>query len=186
MVLTTKYRKKVITPAILTRLTELIQHISQKWGCEVIEFNGEVDHVHLLFRYYPQMQLSKFVNALKSYTSQIIRKEFLAELKQVYWGKPVFWNGAYFVASCGGVTVEVLKQYVQSQNSPAESEQRKVIPPITAPSGTVWDSCRVTLRISSTDAPHALSQGLAPYNFRSFFVLMYILLLVFPPNVAKK
>ncbi len=127
---------------MLTRLTELVQHISrqlcggifprkraaQKWGCEVIEFNGETDHVHLLFKYYPQMQLSKFVNALKSYTSQIICKEFMFEVKQVYWSKPVFWNGAYFIASCGGVTVEVLKQYVQSQNSPVESEQREVIP----------------------------------------------------------
>ncbi len=47
LVLTTKYRKKVIYPAMLTRLTELIQHISQKWGCEVIEFNGEADHVHI-------------------------------------------------------------------------------------------------------------------------------------------
>lgn len=70
LVLTTKYRKKVITPAMLIRLGELVHHILQKWGCEVIEFNGESDHVHLLFRYYPQMQLSKFVNALKSYTSQ--------------------------------------------------------------------------------------------------------------------
>ncbi len=113
---------------MLNRLTELIQHISQKWGCEVIEFNGEADHVHLLFRYYPQMQLSKFVNALKSYTSQVIRLEFMYEIKQVYWGKPVFWNGAYFIASCGGVTVEVLKQYVQNQNSPAESERREATP----------------------------------------------------------
>lgn len=47
----------------------------------------------------PQMQLSKFVNALKSYTSQQIRKEFLTEIRRVYWGKPVFWNSAYFVAT---------------------------------------------------------------------------------------
>ncbi|MEH2059454.1 MAG: IS200/IS605 family transposase [Nostoc sp.] len=127
LVLTTKYRRKVITPAMLTRLGELVNHISQKWGCEVVEFNGESDHVHLLFRYYPQMQLSKFVNALKSYTSQQIRKEFLMEIRRVYWGKPVFWNSAYFIASCGGVTVEVLKQYVQNQDS-ASCAQGKMAP----------------------------------------------------------
>ncbi|AFY48526.1 transposase [Nostoc sp. PCC 7524] len=146
LVLTTKYRKKVITPAMLIRLGESVNHISQKWGCEVVEFNGESDpsgsqslqagkpvqraahHVHLLFRYYPQMQLSKFVNALKSYTSQQIRKEFLMEIRRVYWGKPVFWNSAYFIASCGGVTVEVLKQYVQNQDSSTCAQDQLAIP----------------------------------------------------------
>lgn len=36
---------------------------------------------------------------------------------QVYT-KPMLWTGSYFVASCGGVTVEQLKQYVQQQQSP--------------------------------------------------------------------
>ena len=109
LVLVTKYRRKVISPAMLERLAQLMQHICQKWGCQCIEFNGEADHVHLLFSYYPQMQLSKFINSLKSYTSQTIRKEFPCEVKRVYWGKPVFWTSSYFIASCGGVTVEVLK-----------------------------------------------------------------------------
>lgn len=115
LVLVTKYRRKVISPDILDRLGQDVQHICQKWGCNCIEFNGEADHVHLLFSYYPQMQLSKFIGSLKSYTSQTIRKEFHAEVKRVYWGKPVFWTSSYFIASCGGVTVEVLKRYVQEQ-----------------------------------------------------------------------
>ena len=96
---------------------------------------GEADHVHLLFSYYPQMQLSKFINSLKSYTSQTIRKEFPCEVKRVYWDerfaeelfprklsrKPVFWTSSYFIASCGGVTVEVLKRYVQEQGKSVES-----------------------------------------------------------------
>jgi putative transposase len=99
----------------------LMQHICQKWGCQCIEFNGEADHIHLLFSYYPQMQLSKFINSLKSYTSQTIRKEFPREVKRVYWSKPVFWTSSYFIASCGGVTVEVLKRYVQEQGKSVES-----------------------------------------------------------------
>lgn len=117
LVLTTKYRRKVICATMLTRLAVLINHISDKWGVEVMEFNGEADHVHLLFSYYPQLQLSKFINALKTYSSIHIRKEFAEEISRAYWGKPVFWNSAYFLASCGGVTVEVLKQYVQNQAS---------------------------------------------------------------------
>jgi len=116
LVLTTKYRHKAITPTMLIRLEEIVKTFCQEQGCEVIEFNGEADHVHLLFSYYPQLTLSKFVNSLKTVTSRLIRKDFSEELKSVYW-KPVFWNGSYFIASCGGVTVETLKKYVQSQAS---------------------------------------------------------------------
>jgi putative transposase len=114
-VLTTKYRKKIITPSILKRMEEVIRDICKKWNCVCIEFNGEEDHIHLLFQYYPQMDLSKFVNSLKTSTSRKIRQEYIDELPPVYGRRHVFWNESYFVASCGGVTVEVLKKYVQSQ-----------------------------------------------------------------------
>lgn len=117
LVLTTKYRRKVINAAMLVRLGEIFEQLCQKWGCEVVEFNGEQDHVHLLFGYYPQMQLSKFVNNLKTVSSLYIRKEFKNDVDKFY-RKPVFWHSAYFIASCGGVTVEQLKQYVSEQDSP--------------------------------------------------------------------
>lgn len=123
LVLTTKYRRKVITAAMLKRLGEIFNDLCQKWGCEVMEFNGEEDHVHLLFRYYPQVQLSKFVNNLKTVSSLYIRKEFPEQVKRFYWNKPVFWHSAYFIASCGGVTVETLKRYVQQQDSPIEPQE---------------------------------------------------------------
>ena len=116
LVLTTKYRRKAITPSMLSRLQEIAQDFCLEQGCDVIEFNGEADHVHLLFGYYPQLTLSKFVNSLKTVTSRLIRKEFSEELKKLY-SKPVFWNGSYFIASCGGVTIETLKKYVQGQAS---------------------------------------------------------------------
>ena len=115
IVLTTKYRRKVMVPEMLNRLGEIFTSICAKWGCEIIEFNGESDHIHLLFGYYPQVQLSKFVNNLKTVSSRMIRKEFSAQVVKFYRDKPVFWNEAYFIASCGGVTVETLKKYVQNQ-----------------------------------------------------------------------
>lgn len=121
LVLTTKYRRKVITVSMLHRLSEIFQELCLKWGCEIVEFNGEADHVHLLFRFYPQMQLSKFVNNLKTVSSIYIRKEFITEIQKFY-RKPVFWHSAYFIASCGGVTVEELKRYVQEQDSPVDTE----------------------------------------------------------------
>lgn len=117
LVLVTKYRRKVITAEILQRLEEIFHATCLKWESRLVEFNGEPDHVHLLLDYNPKVQISKFVNNLKTVSSRLIRKDFESSLAQVY-SKPVFWSGAYFVASCGGVTVEQLKQYVESQHSP--------------------------------------------------------------------
>ena len=119
LVLVTKYRKKVINQAIHARLADIFQETCSKWETSLVEFNGEVDHVHLLIRYHPQIQLSKFIANLKTVSSRLIRKEFDDYLKQFY-RKPVFWTGSYFVASCGGVTVEQLKQYVQQQELPGQ------------------------------------------------------------------
>jgi putative transposase len=107
---------------MLQRLTEICFDLCQKWSVELIEVNGEEDHLHLLFGFYPQMQLSKFVNNLKTVSSIYIRKEFPEQVKRFYWGKPIFWHSAYFIATCGGVTVEQLKQYVQQQESPTDDE----------------------------------------------------------------
>lgn len=118
LVLVTKYRKKVIDVDILQRLEEIIRSVCEKWGCDVVEVNGEPDHIHLVFSYYPQVQLSKLINNLKTVTSRMIRKEFEERLAKVYRTAPVFWTNSYFLASCGGVTIEQLKQYVQNQDAP--------------------------------------------------------------------
>lgn len=117
LVLVTKYRKKVIDAQILLMLGEIVSSVCEKWGCNVIEFNGEADHIHMVFSYYPQVQLSKLINNLKTVTSRMIRKEFEERLAKIYW-KPVFWTNSYFLASCGGVTIDQLKQYVQNQDAP--------------------------------------------------------------------
>jgi putative transposase len=117
IVFVTKYRKKLINQALLARLNEIFVATCQKWECELLEFNGEVDHVHLLIRYHPQVELSKFIANLKTVSSRLIRKDFTAYLAN-YYRKPVFWTGSYFVASCGGVTVEQLKVYVEQQSTP--------------------------------------------------------------------
>jgi putative transposase len=119
LVLTTKYRRKVLAGEMLTRLDEILYDLCQKWNCKLIEVNGEEDHIHLLFQYYPQIDLSKFVNNIKSVTSRRIRSEFAEHVNKMYW-KDVLWNESYFIASCGGVTVTVLRQYIEQQNRPSE------------------------------------------------------------------
>lgn len=115
LVLTPKYRRKVITQEILNRLHVLVEELCEKWGCELIEFNGEPDHVYVLFRFYPQVQLSKFIGNLKSVTSRRLREEFSEYLGRVYPGKQAFWGESYAVDSCGDAPLETLKHYVQTQ-----------------------------------------------------------------------
>ena len=117
LVLTTKYCRKVFTEEMIRRLLEVVGDLCEKWDCKMIEFNGDADHVHLLFQYYPQMELPKFVSNLKSVSSRRLRSEFAERVDQFYW-KSVLWNESYFIASCGGVTVSVLKRYIEQQDAP--------------------------------------------------------------------
>jgi len=117
LVLTTKYRRKAFTLLMLKRLEDILVDLLEKWDCKLVEFNGEEDHVHLLFQYHPDLQLSKLVNNVKSVTSRKLRQEYTDHLEKFFW-KDAFWNGSYFVASCGGVTISKLKEYIENQTSP--------------------------------------------------------------------
>ncbi len=101
LVLTTKYRRRAITNEMLQRLHIILEDLLVKWDCKLVEFNGESDHVHLLFQYHPDLQLSTLVGNIKSTTSRRLRQEFSEHLSRFYT-KDVFWNGSYFIASCGG------------------------------------------------------------------------------------
>lgn len=115
LVLTTKYRKKVFNRKMIERLETIFKKLlEENWSCQMIEFNGESDHLHVLIQYNPQIQLSKLVNNLKTVSSRYLRKEFEIQTKKA------LWNGSYFLASCGGVTVEQLKKYVQNQDTPTQ------------------------------------------------------------------
>ena len=120
IVLVVKYRRKAINPAILKRLQQIFQDTLAKWESQLVEFNGEEDHVHLLIDYKPDIPLSTLIGNLKTVSSRLIRKENLWLANKYFYNKPYFWTGAYFVASCGGVTVEQLKQYVENQEQPKQ------------------------------------------------------------------
>jgi putative transposase len=115
LVLVTKYRRKVINQEILNRLHEIFTSTCEKWNTKLTDFNGESDHVHLVIDFPPDVEISKLVNNLKTVSSRLIRKEFATVVNQYH--KPVFWTGAYFVASCGGVTIEQVKRYVENQTA---------------------------------------------------------------------
>jgi putative transposase len=119
IVLVTKYRKKAINKERLERLRVIFKETLEKWECQLLDFNSDFgDHCHLVIEFKPNVQLSKLIANLKTVSSRLIRKEFPHLSQKYFYGKPYFWTGAYFVASCGGVTVDLLKAYVEKQASP--------------------------------------------------------------------
>ena len=119
LVLITKYRHKCINKVILERLKEIVERLFNLWSCDIIEIEGEKDHLHLLFSAPPQIQVSKLVNNLKTTSSRLIRKEFSEHLRRYYW-KPYFWSRSYCVVSAGGAPLELIKQYIDNQDKPKE------------------------------------------------------------------
>lgn len=114
LVLVTKYRYKAISTPILNRLKEIFVATCQKWECELTQFNGESDHVHMLIDINPKVQISAFANNLKTVSSRMIRKEFPEHCARFYH-KPVFWKIGYCVVSTGGASLDVVKNYIQNQ-----------------------------------------------------------------------
>lgn len=76
LVLVIKYRRKVISYEVSNRLKEIFEYISPKYKIVLEEWNHDKDHVHLLFRANPNTEISKFLNAYKSASSRLIKKEF--------------------------------------------------------------------------------------------------------------
>ena len=117
LVLVTKYRRKCFTNEMLNRLEEIVRKNCQDWEIDLLEFNGEADHIHLLLEMHPNIMPSKFINNLKTVSSRLIRKEFEEELKPYYW-KPVLWTRAYCLLTTGGATIDVIREYIQKQKRP--------------------------------------------------------------------
>ncbi|MBD2302497.1 IS200/IS605 family transposase [Nostoc sp. FACHB-190] len=120
VVLIAKYRKEVITQEILVRLQEVFNRVCEKRKCLLTEFSREENHVHLLIDVHPDNNISQLIGSLKSASSRIIRKEFQDYLKQYYWKEkdPSFWTDTYSVNSVGGAPLEIVKEYIHSQDKP--------------------------------------------------------------------
>ena len=117
LVFITKYRGRVFDGEHLTKLEEIMRDICQQFEVELVEFNCETDHVHLLVNFPPKVAISKLVNSLKGVSSRKLKLHF-PELHKVAWKSDVLWSPSYFAGSVGGAPIEVLRQYIEQQNRP--------------------------------------------------------------------
>ncbi|WP_041173312.1 IS200/IS605 family transposase [Clostridium botulinum] len=113
LVLVIKYRRSVIDNDISNRLKEIFMYISPKYNIVLVEWNHDKNHVHVLFSAHPNSELSKFINAYKSASSRLIKKEFPQIRKQLW--KEYFWSRSYCLLTSGGAPIEIIKQYIKNQ-----------------------------------------------------------------------
>ena len=113
LVFVVKYRRKVIDDDISAALLDMFVRIGAGYNITVQEWNHDKDHVHILFKAHPNTELSKFINAYKSASSRIIKKDF-PQVRAKLW-KENFWSRSFCLLTTGGVPIEVIKMYIESQ-----------------------------------------------------------------------
>jgi len=117
LVFVTKCRKDVFSERVLIELEGIFKKVCLDFEAELVEFNGEHDHVHLLVNYPPKVAISNLVNSLKGVSSRLIRKQKYPEVQKKLWGT-MLWSPSYFAGSCGGAPLSIIKQYIKNQQRP--------------------------------------------------------------------
>lgn len=115
-----KYRRKVfVNDDIINSLKSIIEQVSKENDVQVIEQECGEDHIHLLFRAKPTLNFKSYIQSLKGRSARLLRAQYPDLLKDKLWGEH-FWSPSYFLATTGNVTLDVLKEYVESQRSEQE------------------------------------------------------------------
>ena len=115
LVCITKYRQSVLTSESLAMIENSFREVAVKMDFQVLEFNGEANHIHALIEFPPKLSVSQIVNALKGVSS---RRYGQAGYKKPF-GKDALWSPSYYSSSVGGAPIEVLKRYIQDQEKPS-------------------------------------------------------------------
>lgn len=113
LVLVVKYRRKVFTDKMSNYAKDIFVRIGKSYNITLEEWNHDVDHIHIMFKAHPNSELSKFINAYKSSSSRLIKKDFPA-VRQKLW-KEMFWSKSFCLLTTGGAPINVIKKYIESQ-----------------------------------------------------------------------
>jgi len=111
MIFCPKYRRKVLTDPIDTRLKELFLQIADQYGFSILEMEVMPDHVHLLIDCNPRFGIVEAVTKLKGITSKTLREEYPVLKRKI----PSLWTRSAFISTVGSVSLEVVKQYINDQ-----------------------------------------------------------------------
>jgi putative transposase len=113
LVFVTRYRHGVLTSEHLDALRAVFASVCADFGAELVEMDGEDDHVHLLVTYPPQVAVARLVNSLKGVSARRLRQRYRVRTHREH-----LWSPSYYAASAGGAPLETLKQYILQQRKP--------------------------------------------------------------------
>ncbi|MDC6007182.1 IS200/IS605 family transposase [Proteus mirabilis] len=118
LVFVTKYRRKIFDQDAIEKLRGYFTSVCADFDVELVEMDGERDHVHLLINYPPKLAISNLVNSLKGVSSRLLRRD-RPDIAQHYYYKGVLWSPSYFAGSCGGAPISIIRQYIEQQETPS-------------------------------------------------------------------
>lgn len=114
LIICVKYRRKIfLEENIIDRLKQITKKVSGDFGVEIVNQETDKDHIHILFKSNPKIDLTKLINSLKGVSSRLLFKEF-PEIKKKLWNGAL-WSPSYCLITTGQVTLDQLKKYVESQ-----------------------------------------------------------------------
>ncbi|MBD1227988.1 IS200/IS605 family transposase [Xenorhabdus griffiniae] len=116
LIFVTKYRRKLLNSTMISQIQDAFLSAAERLEIDILEMDGEADHVHVLVAYPPKLAVSVLVNNLKSISSRYVRRLNAQLPRQSKSG--ALWSRSYFACSTGGVTIETLKNYVRAQQTP--------------------------------------------------------------------
>ena len=121
VVFVVKYRRQVFSETVSNRAKEIFEYISPRYNVMLEEWNHDKDHVHILFRAHPNTELSKFINAYKSASSRLLKKEF-PNIREKLW-KEHFWSQSFCLLTTGGASISIIKRYIESQGKKSKKKE---------------------------------------------------------------
>ena len=113
LILVVKYRRKVFDDSISDYAKSVFEKIAPSYNISLLEWNHDVDHVHIMFKAQPNSELSKFINAYKSASSRLIKKDY-PEIREKLW-EEYFWSQSFCLLTTGGAPIEVIIKYIETQ-----------------------------------------------------------------------
>ncbi|PEJ11436.1 IS200/IS605 family transposase [Bacillus toyonensis] len=113
LVLVVKYRRNVFDDDISDYAKDMFVRLSENYNITLMEWNHDVDHVHILLKAHPNTEMTKFINAYKSASSRLIKRDF-PQVKKKLW-KDMFWSRSFCLLTTGGSPIDVVKKYIENQ-----------------------------------------------------------------------
>lgn len=113
LVLVVKYRRNVFDDDISDYAKDMFVRLSENYNITLVEWNHDVDHVHILFKAHPNTEMTKFINAYKSASSRLIKRDF-PHVRKKLW-KEMFWSRSFCLITTGGSPIDIVKKYIENQ-----------------------------------------------------------------------